>query len=188
MYNHVTQEKCSFCLEKKQHIQNFRYLCNDCFQLLRPAKLKTNCLVSLYEYTAELRYILLQAKTCGDKFAISCLVELVSKNIYTQLLLEQADFIMPAPSSLWSRLRGKTDFTWFLVRALAQKNNLERLYKKLGISEKGIINLENCGNTVSSSIPIAMEEFTKNNNKKEVKILLVGFGVGLSWGITSVRI
>ena len=76
----------------------------------------------------------------------------------------------------------------YIIFHQANKFILERLYKKLGISEKGIINLENCGNTVSSSIPIAMEEFTKNNNKKEVKILLVGFGVGLSWGITSVRI
>lgn len=76
----------------------------------------------------------------------------------------------------------------YIIFHQANKFILDRLYKKLGISEKGIIHLENCGNTVSSSIPIAMEKFTQKDNKKEVNILLVGFGVGLSWGITSVRI
>ena len=76
----------------------------------------------------------------------------------------------------------------YVIFHQANKFILERLYKKLGISEKGIIHLENCGNTVSSSIPLAMEEFTNRNNQNEVNILLVGFGVGLSWGITSVRI
>tara|TARA_B100001989_G_C24550595_1_gene474298 strand:- start:5045 stop:5998 length:954 start_codon:yes stop_codon:yes gene_type:complete len=70
----------------------------------------------------------------------------------------------------------------------ANKFILERLYKKLGISEKGLIHIENCGNTVSSSIPLAMEGLTNQVNKNELNILLVGFGVGLSWGITSVRI
>ena len=70
----------------------------------------------------------------------------------------------------------------------ANKFILERLYKKLGMSEKGLIHIENCGNTVSSSIPLAMEGLTNQVNKNELNILLVGFGVGLSWGITSVRI
>ncbi len=69
----------------------------------------------------------------------------------------------------------------------ANKFILERLYKKLNITDKGIIDLENCGNTVSSSIPIALEKFVNNKNKKDIKILLVGFGVGLSWGITTIK-
>ena len=76
----------------------------------------------------------------------------------------------------------------YVIFHQANKFILDKLYKKLGISEKGIIYLENCGNTVSSSIPLAMEKFTKKNNKNEVNILLVGFGVGLSWGITSVKL
>ena len=43
------------------------------------------------------------------------------------------------------------------------------------------------GNTVSSSIPVAlvdmMKELEEQGKKKELKhVMLVGFGVGLSWG------
>ena len=76
----------------------------------------------------------------------------------------------------------------YVIFHQANKFILDRLYKKLGILEKGIIHLEDCGNTVSSSIPIAMEKFTNRVNQKKINILLVGFGVGLSWGITSVRL
>ena len=76
----------------------------------------------------------------------------------------------------------------FVVLHQANKFILERLYKKLGISNKGIIDLEECGNTVSSSIPIALEKYVNKNNKEVLNILLVGFGVGLSWGVTSIKV
>jgi len=44
-------------------------------------------------------------------------------------------------------------------------------------------NLENIGNTVSASIPIALFEATKSGRvSRGQKVLLCGFGVGLSWG------
>jgi 3-oxoacyl-[acyl-carrier-protein] synthase-3 len=59
---------------------------------------------------------------------------------------------------------------------------LKTLKSKLNLTEKQnfIINLEDKGNTVSSTIPIALKE---NNDvfKKGEYILLSGFGVGLSW-------
>lgn len=53
---------------------------------------------------------------------------------------------------------------------------LNYLRKKLGIhKDKFIIDMEEVGNTVSSSIPLAMR------NVKDDSCILVGFGVGLSW-------
>ena len=70
----------------------------------------------------------------------------------------------------------------------ANKYILENLHKKTDINEKGIICLEKFGNTVSSSIPIALANNIDFKNKQNIKILLVGFGVGLSWGITTLRL
>jgi 3-oxoacyl-[acyl-carrier-protein] synthase-3 len=60
---------------------------------------------------------------------------------------------------------------------------LDFLRKKSKIEEKKFyIYLSEVGNTVSSTIPIAMCEALKDGNlKKGMKTMLVGFGVGLSW-------
>jgi 3-oxoacyl-[acyl-carrier-protein] synthase-3 len=66
----------------------------------------------------------------------------------------------------------------------AGKYMLDNLRKTLGIEkEKVIISIENTGNTVSSSIPIALKPFLHKKNYKK-KFLLSGFGVGLSWAST----
>lgn len=46
--------------------------------------------------------------------------------------------------------------------------------------EKFYINLERTGNTVSSTIPIALKDFISMNGDAKT-IMLAGFGVGLSW-------
>lgn len=54
--------------------------------------------------------------------------------------------------------------------------------------EKFYINMERTGNTVSSTIPIALKDLMDNGKlRKGSKIMLVGFGVGLSWGATLVE-
>ena len=59
---------------------------------------------------------------------------------------------------------------------------LEFLRKKMKIEkEKYFINLANFGNTVSSTIPIALYEARKED-RLYGNVLLAGFGVGLSWG------
>ncbi len=65
---------------------------------------------------------------------------------------------------------------------------LEALRKKMGVpKEKFVIHLKNCGNTVSASIPIALAEAQKAGRAyKGARVLLAGFGVGLSWGATVV--
>ena len=68
----------------------------------------------------------------------------------------------------------------------ASKVVLDSIQKKLNISdEKFYRNLLNIGNTVSSTIPIAMKDaIISNKIKKGNKVLVAGFGVGYSWSST----
>ena len=75
----------------------------------------------------------------------------------------------------------KEDITLFIPHQ-ANLYMLEFLRKKMKIEkDKYYINLENFGNTVSSTIPIAMYE-AQIEGKLSGKVLLAGFGVGFSWG------
>lgn len=66
----------------------------------------------------------------------------------------------------------------------ANKYMINYLRKLLEIDkDKFYIYMDKVGNTVSSTIPIALCEAKKENRLKG-KILLAGFGVGLSWGAT----
>jgi 3-oxoacyl-[acyl-carrier-protein] synthase-3 len=54
--------------------------------------------------------------------------------------------------------------------------------------EKFYVDLEDVGNTVSSSIPIAMARAeARGVLKKGMKVMLMGFGVGLSWSATIIN-
>ena len=65
-------------------------------------------------------------------------------------------------------------------------DNIKRLLKLS--SEKVFENYQLVGNTVSSSIPIALSQAKdKNKIKKGSVVMVVGFGVGLSWGATLIR-
>jgi len=64
----------------------------------------------------------------------------------------------------------------------ANKYMLNFLRKKIKISEdKFYYCLDNYGNTVSSTIPVALKEAQKEN-VLQGNVLLAGFGVGYSWG------
>lgn len=66
---------------------------------------------------------------------------------------------------------------------------LDYIRRKLKISEeKFFIHLEDVGNTVSSTIPIALEEAMKSNRiEKGMTVLIAGFGVGYSYGATILK-
>jgi len=68
----------------------------------------------------------------------------------------------------------------------ANKYMLDFLRKKCKIpQEKFYMNFEDCGNTVSASIPIALARADADGTLHSgMKVMLVGFGVGLSWGAT----
>jgi 3-oxoacyl-[acyl-carrier-protein] synthase-3 len=66
---------------------------------------------------------------------------------------------------------------------------LEHLRKRLKIpKEKFLVAMRHCGNTVSSTIAIALKEAWQEGLLKPGRlIMLVGFGVGYSWSATLVR-
>jgi 3-oxoacyl-[acyl-carrier-protein] synthase-3 len=66
---------------------------------------------------------------------------------------------------------------------------LEEIRKALGVPrEKLQITLSHCANTISSSIPIALNHAQLEGRLTDGSVvLLVGFGVGYSWGCTLVR-
>ena len=71
----------------------------------------------------------------------------------------------------------------------ANRYMLEHLRKRLKIPvEKFQISMSHCGNTVSSTIPIALKHaLAEGRLQKGALVVLVGFGVGYSWGATLVR-
>ena len=71
----------------------------------------------------------------------------------------------------------------------ASKLVIDNLIRTLSLDkDKVFTNFENIGNTVSASIPIALKDAeTQGRLKDGDMVLLVGFGVGLSWGATLIR-
>ncbi len=78
----------------------------------------------------------------------------------------------------------------YVIFHQANKFMLDYLRKKLKIApEKFYQNMENTGNTVSATIPIALKDcIDQNIIKQGDKVLLCGFGVGYSWGATIIEI
>ena len=71
----------------------------------------------------------------------------------------------------------------------ANKYMLKSLQDKMRIADdKMIYEMDDIGNTVSASIPIAIERaYGKGNIRRGENLLLAGFGVGYSWGGTVIR-
>lgn len=81
------------------------------------------------------------------------------------------------------------DITKFVFHQ-ANKFMLDKLRMKLEIPiEKFIFNSEYVGNTVSSTIPISIKKLLEQKAiSHDEKIILAGFGVGLSYGATFITI
>lgn len=71
----------------------------------------------------------------------------------------------------------------------ANKFMLNYLRTRLGIStDKFYLSLESTGNTVSATIPICINNAIQEGKiKTGSTVMLVGFGVGLSWGSTVIK-
>ena len=98
--------------------------------------------------------------------------------------------VPPTLQELLEKSRLTLDQIDFLIPHQANKFVLERLRAKLKFpADKFWIDMENCGNTVSSTIPIALESALQQGCVKNGdRVALVGFGVGYSWGATMIRI
>lgn len=81
----------------------------------------------------------------------------------------------------------KDDIDLFVFHQ-ANKYMLEHLRKKLKIDgDRFFVNLCKIGNTVSSTIPIALCD-AREQGKLKGNVMLAGFGVGLSWGGVVMRV
>jgi 3-oxoacyl-[acyl-carrier-protein] synthase-3 len=70
----------------------------------------------------------------------------------------------------------------------ASKFILDKLRKKMSLdADKYVVNMKMYGNTVSSSIPFALDSHMGSCDSPRLA-MLVGFGVGLSWAATNVII
>lgn len=85
--------------------------------------------------------------------------------------------------------RSLDEVDYFILHQ-ANKFMLERLRSKLKIpAEKFWLDMEICGNTVSASIPIALESAQSQGQIcPGDNVMLVGFGVGYSWAATMIQL
>lgn len=98
------------------------------------------------------------------KFAVRIIPESVNKVLEnTNISLDEIKYIIPHQAN------------FRIVDAAAKKLNVD--------IDKFYLNVDKYGNTSAASIPIALDEIIqKNLVKKGDKIILVGFGGGLTWG------
>lgn len=77
----------------------------------------------------------------------------------------------------------------YIIFHQANKFILDKLIAKCKIPpRKAPISLGLTGNTVSSSIPLALQNVMEEHPGDSARCLLCGFGVGLSWSIADVRV
>ncbi len=87
---------------------------------------------------------------------------------------------------LLDKINMKTDEIDLFIVHQANKRMIETVAKRLKVdAEKIPVNLMNYGNTSSASIPILLDELNKEGRLKSgMKLIMSGFGAGLSWGAT----
>ena len=99
-----------------------------------------------------------------------------------------ADVVPPMVEELLQKSGLQQDDVDLWIFHQANKYMINYLRKLLDIDkEKFYLYMEHVGNTVSSTIPIAMVEARKEG-RLYGNVLLAGFGVGLSWGGVMLRI
>jgi len=77
----------------------------------------------------------------------------------------------------------------YIVCHQANHRIIKKVAKDLGLNEASFyVNLEEYGNTSAASIPIALDEMNRKGLlKQDMKIILIGFGAGLTWGCTLIK-
>ena len=122
--NDDTHFRCLLCYN------NSSLICPSCQAQLDRRALNYSCeltpnlqAIALYPYVPPLRDLVLRVKIEGNLRARQVVLHLLNR----KLSLPQAQVIMPAPSSLWSRLRGRHDLAWMIASHLAQRMDAKLL-------------------------------------------------------------
>ncbi|WP_125154183.1 beta-ketoacyl-ACP synthase III [Clostridium rectalis] len=98
------------------------------------------------------------------KFAVRIIEESIKKLLeMSKLNMDDIDYIIPHQANLR------------IIDFVSRKLNIDK--------NKFFVNLQDYGNTSAASIPIALNEMSRKGLlKKGDRILMVGFGGGLTWG------
>ncbi|MCL1949107.1 MAG: ketoacyl-ACP synthase III [Turicibacter sp.] len=77
----------------------------------------------------------------------------------------------------------------YFVCHQANSRIIQKVAKNLSLpEERFFVNLTNLGNTSAASIPMALDEMVQNDMLKPgMKLVLVGFGAGLTWGASLIE-
>ncbi|PIF33780.1 3-oxoacyl-[acyl-carrier-protein] synthase-3 [Flavobacterium sp. 9] len=115
------------------------------------------------------------------------------KNLFmngTEIFNFTGEFVPKLVQGMLEKANLSQDNIDLFVFHQANKYMLNHLRKKIKIPEdKFYISMAHCGNTVSSTIPIALYDALKEGKLENCKnIILAGFGVGYSWGACNLNI
>lgn len=77
--------------------------------------------MALFHYEGVMRRLILRVKVKGDYAALRVITHLVKTAPEVLELVSWADVIMPAPSSLWGRLRGRIDTSDAIAYSLSRR-------------------------------------------------------------------
>lgn len=123
------------------------------------------------------------------------LEKIVSKKDTTKLFMDGPEifaFTMRTIPVILQSFCTKHNWTWdnfdWIVFHQANKFMLDHLRLECQIPEdKFVIKMKDVGNTVSNTIPIMLTDLKHENKLKSGhRLLLVGFGVGYSWGACTI--
>lgn len=74
-----------------------------------------------------MRFLIWEAKLRCNFKAVYALKEVVAGDARMPHIVKGFDYVLPAPSSLWSRCKGSIDLAWILADLLEQKWGISRL-------------------------------------------------------------
>jgi predicted amidophosphoribosyltransferase len=115
-------------------------------------------ITSVFRYEEPLRSLVLKAKIRDDYLALNLLLDFFGSAPEVSELGIWCDAVMPAPSSLWGRARGRFDVAFMLARRVSvllhrplvtAPNHLYWRFKKRALEEKSSI--FQIGQTISES-------------------------------------
>lgn len=113
---------CASCFARHQGVD---LLCFPCLDELHDLKLSGgDAIISCYRYRGVIRRLVLRAKVQGDHRAVGLLSDLVLGNATVDAWARGVDFLMPSPSSLWGRARGRLDLAAILTADIGKKYGL----------------------------------------------------------------
>ena len=111
-----------------------KYLCTSCEDEFNQQRCRSGGLslrddlwcISLFSYSKTVASLVVRAKITRDYRALHCLTYMAMWRTETHLMANWADWVMPAPSSLTSRMRGSFDIADKLARQIADECSINQ--------------------------------------------------------------